>query len=481
MGAETGNNSGAESGLNDVIIISTGKVETSAGKFQDSFTALRNAAKPIIESTSNLSGINSSSDNSFSSQLQNLKDAQDKFLRNLGMLESSAVALRNIAITYDNAEQAITGGQIRKLVLPPQNSSGSGSSSGAGSAGGGTGKPGAGGPGADDKDDNSDEPSWEWSGRQWTDEGEDTSWYNAPFDKSGKLEFGKSKSVNDTEKGSYKNKESFSWNVGLNLGQREKGYEPLRDETTGKAKGEWKSDTKGDAPFAPQKCGTIAELYVEYGAEWTLAGAKTEYESDYIKYQAEAYALRAQANVHAGVGAFFYETPDGEIVNAYGLNAEVGASFTLAGASASGDAGSAYAGVSGRANVVVGDVYAKANATIGMVGGKFVAVASGAIGADAFRASAGGSVRLLGVEVGAEATFKVGVSAKFEVGFDGGKFKANIGAALGIGFEINISIDFSKAISVVKDAAKYVVEGAKAVGRAIGDAARAVGNWFRRW
>ena len=75
MGAETGNNSGAESGLNDVIIISTGKVETSAGKFQDSFTALRNAAKPIIESTSNLSGINSSSDNSFSSQLQNLKDA----------------------------------------------------------------------------------------------------------------------------------------------------------------------------------------------------------------------------------------------------------------------------------------------------------------------------------------------------------------------------------------------------------------------
>ena len=124
----------------------------------------------------------------------------------------------------------------------------------------------------------------------------------------------------------------------------------------------------------------------------------------------------------------------------------------------------------GSASAVAGEVYAKADATIGWVGGKFVAVASGAVGADLLRATAGGGGRLLGVEVAAEASVKVGMSAKFEVGFDGSKFKANIGAAFGIGFDINVSIDFSKVGSVIKDIGKVIV-----------NTARAAVNWFRRW
>lgn len=463
MGAESGKTSTDGVSRDDILVISTEMVEQRAGKLQDSCTSLRNAAKSIESARTDLSSISQASSGCLSGKLQTLADAQNRFFRNVGMLEGGANALRNIAITYNNAEQALVGGEFRNLVKPSAAALMSGSKSFQSIANYAVTNPDKG--GGDSK-----ESSWEWSQRQWTDEDESTSWYNAPFDKSGKLEFGKGKSINDPEKGSYKDKESFSWAVGFNAFGREQGYEPLRDDTTKKAKGEYKSDTIGDEPFAPSKCGTIAEIYAEYACEWTLVGAQTTYDSDYIKYNAEAYALRAQAKVHAGVGAFLYEMPDGEIVKAYGLSAQAGASFTLAGASASGDAGSAYAGVMGSASAVVGDVYAKADATIGWVGGKFMAVLKGSVGADAFRVSVGGGVRLLGVEVAAEATFKVGVSATFEVGFDGGEFKANIGAALGIGFEINISIDFSKCISVLKDAGKLIAKGAREVVR-----------WFRRW
>ena len=462
MGTESAKLSAGSSNPEDLLVINTERVEQSAGKLQDCCTSLRNAAKSIEGAKADLSSISQSGSGCISSQLKRLSDAQDQFFRNVGMLEGGAYALRNIAITYDNAEKALAGGELRNLVMPAEDKDTS--VTGFSEVGGISAESG------ESDEEESEESSWEWGKRQWTDDDESASWYNAPFDKSGKLEFGQTKAINDPDEGSYKDRETFTWAAGLSIGNYEKSYEPLRDEKTQKAWGEYKTDPKGDAPFAPSKTGTIAEIYAEYSCDWTLAGAQTNRETDYIKYNAEAYVLRAQANVHAGVGAFLYETPEGDIVRAYGLSAQAGASFTLAGASASGDAGSAYAGVMGSASAVAGEVYAKADATIGWVGGKFVAVASGAVGADLLRATAGGGGRLLGVEVAAEASVKVGMSAKFEVGFDGSKFKANIGAALGIGFDINVSIDFSKVGSVIKDIGKVIV-----------NTARAAVDWFRRW
>ena len=71
------------------------------------------------------------------------------------------------------------------------------------------------------------------------------------------------------------------------------------------------------------------------------------------------------------------------------------------------------------------------------------------------RATASGGGRLLGVEVAAEASVKVGMSAKFEVGFD--VAQSQYRSALGIGFDINVSIDFSKVGSVIKDIGKVIV------------------------
>ena len=94
---------------------------------------------------------------------------------------------------------------------------------------------------------------------------------------------------------------------------------------TQKAWGEYKT-IKGDAPFVPRKqarlqrsCGICCDGHLR---------PQTNHETDYIKYNAEAYVLRAQANVHAGVGAFLYETPEGDIVRAYGLSAQAGAGIS---------------------------------------------------------------------------------------------------------------------------------------------------------
>ena len=472
---------GERSDMDDLIVISTETIEQKAGNLLDSCTSLTNAEKPVKAAGQSLSAVNSTSTGCISEQLKKLFDAEASFYKNVAKLENGAYALRNIGITYDNAEQTIAGGETRDLIWPDKGSSGSGGST-----------PGSGGSGSGDNsstEKKSSSPQWKWNKREDLQSFEDAAWYDVLFDYSHKIQIGKKKKINSPEYGGYTNQETFSWNVGFNLGQYGDKKNPLeyKNPETGKKEsyGEYKTNTKGDPKFAPNKVGTIAEIYAEYACSWTLVGAQTVKRGEYYSYAAEAYVMRAQFKAHAGVGAFLYQTPDGKLVTAYGLSANVGASFTLAGASASGDYGSNYLGAMGGASVVVGEVYAKANCTVGMVGGKFVAVASGAVGADAFRATISGGIRFLGLEVQGSATFKVGLSAKFEVGFDGGKFKANIGAALGIGVELSFSIDFSKCISVLKDIGVFVADLARGtvevVERGVDIAVRAVRRFFRRW
>ena len=461
--------------MDDLIVISTETIEQKAGHLLDSCTSLKNAEKPAKAAGESLKAINNASGGCISGQLKALYNAEESFYKNVAHLVSGAYTLRNIGITYDNAEKAIAGGETRDLIWPDDGSSGSGGSSHD------SGDSGKGGDSSKDKKSNASE--WIWNKREGLTDMEDAAWYEKPFDYTHKLQIGQKKRINWTDKGGYTDQEVFAWTAGITLGSFGAKKNPLEynDPVTGdkKSKGEYSTKTKGDDKFAPTKIGTIAEIYAEYSCSWTLAGAHTVKKTDTYSYAAEAYVLRAQAKVHAGVGAYLYKTADGKTVPAYGLTAEVGASFTLAGAAAAGDFGSNYLGAMGSASAVVGDVYAKANATIGMVGGKFVAVATGAVGADAFKATVSGGIRALGIEVQGSASFKVGVSAKFEVGFDGGKFKANIGAALGIGVELSFSIDFSKAISILKDVGEFIVDGVRAVGRTVGRVIRRI--LPRRW
>ena len=465
---------GDGSGTDDLIVISTETIEQKAGNLLESCTSLKNAVKPVKSAGESLKAVNSAGGGCISKQLEALFNAEQRFYKNVANLESGAYALRNIGITYDNAEKTLVGSETRDLIWPDGGSSDSGSttpdSGGSGQGGGSS------------TDKKSGAPQWTWNKREGLTDMEDAPWYDKPFDYTHKLQIGQKKKINWPEEGSYKDQEVFAWTAGITLGSIGNKKNPLeyRDPVTNEKKsiGEKKSKTYGDDKFAPTKVGTIAEIYAEYSCSWTLLGAQAINRTDTYSYAAEAYVLRAQAKVHAGVGTYLYQTADGKMVPAYGLSAEVGASFTVAGAAASGDYGSNYLGALGSASAVVGDVYAKANATVGMVGGKFVAVATGAVGADAFKATISGGVRLMGIEVQGSASFKVGVSAKFEVGIDGGKFKANIGAALGIGVELSFSVDFSKAISILKDVGEAIVDGARTVVRAVSGVARRI---FRRW
>ena len=107
MGAESGTTSTDGVSRDDILVISTEMVEQRAGKLQDSCTSLRNAAKSIESARTDLSSISQASSGCLSGKLQTLADAQNRFFRNVGMLEGGANALRNIAITYNNAEQAL--------------------------------------------------------------------------------------------------------------------------------------------------------------------------------------------------------------------------------------------------------------------------------------------------------------------------------------------------------------------------------------
>ena len=462
--------SGGGTGIDDLIVISTETIEQKAGNLIDSCTSLRNAGKPVKAAGESLKAINSASGNCISKQLQDLYDAETAFFKNVTKLERGAHTLRNIGITYDNAEKTIAGEKTRDLIWPDWWPDGEPS---------GSDDPGKDGGSPEKK---SDAPKWVWNKREGLTSMEDAPWYDVPFDYSHKIQIGQKKRINYPSSGEYRDQKTFAWAAGINFLQAGysdnplERYNPQTGQTESYGLKEFKPvGSDGGRSFAPSKCGTIAEIYVEYACSWTLAGAQaSKYAENYSGF-AEAYALRAQAKVHAGVGAFVYKMPDGTMAKAYGLSADVGASFTLAGASASGDAGYNYLGVMGSASVVAGEVYAKANVTVGMVGGQFYAVAKGAVGADLVRATVSGGVRVLGVEVQGSATAKIGLSAKFEVGLEGSKFKANIGAALGIGVEFSINIDFSKAVSVVKDLAETVVSGVSKVGRAV------VSLFRRRW
>ncbi len=459
MGAESGQNNAdaaaAAAALEQMLVISTENIEATSGKIMEAAATVRAAYKPIPGARASLTAYNTGG---ITKQLQDLYDVECRYFKHIGQLETAAQTLRNIAVTYDNAEQTLVGGKERDIITPktpptidPYN-------------------PVPGGKPVDPPKEESKGSGWKKQKRQFQDEDGNTEWYNEPFNTKGKIHIGQMKKENYPESGAYENQTTQSRGIGLDLFKLGYKEDPTKSkDASGKTVGPLYKETapKGNAPFAPQKVGTIAEIYADYSASWTALGAQTYKNDDYIKYKAEAYVARAEFNARAGVGAYKMKLPSGEIVNAYGLSAQVGGSFTVAGAGADVDLGPTWAGVSGGASVVVVQAYANANATVGMVGGKFMAVVSGAVGVDAFKATVSGGVRLIGVEVKASASVKIGLSAKFEVGLDGGVFKANIGACIGLGVELNISIDFSKVVSALKDIGSGIAEGARRVWRFI--------------
>jgi hypothetical protein len=238
-----------------------------------------------------------------------------------------------------------------------------------------------------------------------------------------------------------------------------------------------------------------------------------------------AYDAYAEAN-----GGFYSYDKDGNRIFNPHINAEVGGSFTVIHGEAQGTIGNDMLGLNGYGSVTLGHISAVAGASIGLfdANGNFNPSANVGVDLQAVvaEANAKAGITVLGHEiVSAEIGVNFGIGAHANIGFKDGKFSFDIGATLGIGYNIAFQIDFGGMVNAVKGIAESAIKGitnlaesvvdtakkvvnavvgaaesaidwlvdtgekvvnavksaAVTVGNAISNAAKAVGKWFASW
>lgn len=215
-----------------------------------------------------------------------------------------------------------------------------------------------------------------------------------------------------------------------------------------------------DIPAFKKKLFDIAEVKGQVGARVSVFDYK-----DKNFLGGELGITVGEAEAHGSVSAGFYVyDQNGQKVFSPGVAAEIGASATLLNITYENQLlGDKNFGLNVDGGVTVGQVSAKAGANASFLGkdkdGKLVfdPQANISVGAEAIAAKVEGSagVNILGGEVGVKGSLQVGVGAKADIGYKDGVFKCEIGASLGIGFDIGIEVDVGgmvdTAVSWLKD------------------------------
>lgn len=180
--------------------------------------------------------------------------------------------------------------------------------------------------------------------------------------------------------------------------------------------------------------------------------------------------LTAGYTAGAGLGKFSYKDKDGNDVSAYGVFGE--ASVNAAAAKAEGEVryGSDAFGVYAKGDAKVLSGAANAECAVGW-SSKGLQAKVGA-GAEANLAEVSGSagIRVAGTDVGVKASAKVGIGAKADVGFKDGKFSFDVGASLGVGFEVGFDIDMSETIDFISEKSETFKSWADGANKAVNDA-----------
>ena len=150
---------------------------------------------------------------------------------------------------------------------------------------------------------------------------------------------------------------------------------------------------------------------------------------------------------------------DGNLIFNPSLDLAAGLSYTLLSASVN-QSMEVIPGISTGygGEVTVGKVDANANVSIGLMNpdGSFDPHAKVSANAQAtlFEANAHGNVDVLGVNTTVEGGVTVGIGAHADVGYSDGVISADIGAAMGVGLNLSVSVD----VSGVVDTAMNVCE-----------------------
>ena len=259
----------------------------------------------------------------------------------------------------------------------------------------------------------------------------------------GNAAIGGSESVLD-EYGTYEKDDAFNEKLNLPEQKKYKGKQINEDEK-----------------FYDKK-GTILEKNLaEAKAEATWLEGEASGKSKYA--QGTAGYKVATAEAHAGVtaGMYIYEKDkDGNVTRIFspGVSAAAGASVALATASASGRLGlgedNNMLGVYGKGEVKAVTAEAKAEVAIN----RKEIHASASAEADLIKAEGSAGVTVLGTDVGVKGAVKVGIGAHADVGYTDGKFKVDIGAAVGVGVDLGFEVDVSGTVDAVCSVCESVID-----------------------
>ncbi len=180
-----------------------------------------------------------------------------------------------------------------------------------------------------------------------------------------------------------------------------------------------------------------------------------------------------------------FDANAGAFIGFLGLGASAGASISLLHAEMEGQLGTDMLGAYGKIGADVGKAEVKGDIAFGLFDDKgFNPNAHVGASAEAIAAGINGEVgaKVLGTDIGVEASAYVGIGAHADIGIKDWKITADIGAAVGVGGSVKLEIDLSGTVEAVAGAAdsigEFVSDGAEAVGDFFGGVGETIGGWF---
>lgn len=211
----------------------------------------------------------------------------------------------------------------------------------------------------------------------------------------------------------------------------------------------------------------------------SLVDCEFSAESDYGEVSLEAAIMTAGYTASASAGLYVYEKKaDGTTKKVFspGVSAEIGVSASVLSVDSSGRIGL------GEDNNLLGAYYdveaevmtAEAKGKVSINKNELYAGVSAE--ADLVKVSASAGVSVLGADVGVSGSLKVGVGAHAEVGITDGKLKIDIGAAVGVGFDLGLEVDVSGVVDAVTDVSESILNGVSEVKDVVSKAADAVSS-----
>lgn len=232
---------------------------------------------------------------------------------------------------------------------------------------------------------------------------------------------------------------------------------------------------------------TLFEEKIECKLDGSVIDTGTSGSGKYAEGSIEAKILTAEIYGEVAAGLYSYKKDkDGNITRMFspGVSAEVGASCSVIDVD-----GDFRIGLGENKNMlgIYGEVEAEVlsaegEAKFAVNKDEIYVGASAEANIAKVSGSLGGSV--LGTDIGVNGSIKVGVGAHAKVGYTDGKFKVDIGAAVGVGFDVGFEVDIGGTVEAVSECAeqvwndtKVVWDNAKDAVSVVWDGAKNIWNW----